>query len=302
MDQPKIERMLRLMQLLSGNVNYTVEDLMERLNLSRRTIYRYFDTFKAAGYAIQRINEGVYRMAMSRSGYPDLSKLVYFSEEEAYVVNRLIDNLDNTNAMKQGLKRKLAAVYDATSIGNYIDNKGNSAAIAAISAAIREKKTVLLHRYASAHSGKTKDYRVEPFRFNSNYIDIWAYDTNDGLNKRFKIARIEEVEILTVPWQFEKMHEAEPMDAFRIHSPKSFSIKLRLSLRAKNLLLEEYPLAEKELYQTDGNWYWAGEVRGLEGVGRFVQGLPYDVEVLEGEALIDLLGQAAEYNLIRYGK
>ena len=29
MDQPKVDRMLRLMQMLSSNVNYSVDDLMK---------------------------------------------------------------------------------------------------------------------------------------------------------------------------------------------------------------------------------------------------------------------------------
>ena len=43
MDQPKIERMLRLMKYMSGNVNYTIDELAEKLDMSYRTIYRYID-------------------------------------------------------------------------------------------------------------------------------------------------------------------------------------------------------------------------------------------------------------------
>ena len=55
MDQPKVERMLRLMQYLTGNVNYTLEEICEKLDMSRRTFFRYLDTFKSAGFAVQRI-------------------------------------------------------------------------------------------------------------------------------------------------------------------------------------------------------------------------------------------------------
>lgn len=48
MDQPKIERMLRLMRLMSDNINFSVEDLPETLEMSDRTIYRYVDSFKNA--------------------------------------------------------------------------------------------------------------------------------------------------------------------------------------------------------------------------------------------------------------
>lgn len=295
MDQPKVERMLRLMQYLTGNVNYTLEEICLKLDMSRRTFFRYLDTFKSAGFAVQRIGEGRYRLATVRRSDIDLSKIVYFTEEEAYVVNRLIDSLDNTNTMKQGLRRKLAAVYDATAIDNYIDNKENSANIGAISDAIREGKKVILKDYSSSHTNTTKDYRVEPFKFNTNYIDIWAFDVSDGLNKRFKVARIGSVELLDEPWEYAAQHKDEPMDSFRIHGNAPVHVKLRLHLIAKNLLLEEYPLAEKEVYQdSEGIWYYEGNVRGMDGVGRFVLGLPAYVDILEGEPLNDYLREQSD--------
>lgn len=84
-------------------MNYTLEEICQKLDMSRRTFFRYLDTFKSAGFAVQRIGEGRYRLTVRRSDI-DLSKIVYFTEEEAYVVNRLIDSLDNTNTMKQGLR------------------------------------------------------------------------------------------------------------------------------------------------------------------------------------------------------
>ena len=295
MDQPKVARMLRLMQLLASNVNYSIDDLMAKLDMSRRTIYRYLDTFKEAGFAVQKVGSGgtVYKLATLRSARMDLSKIVYFSDEEAYVVNRLIDRLDDTNAMKQGLKRKLTAVYDATHIGNYIDRKSNSANIEALTEAVRQQKAVLLKGYSSSHSGGTKDYRVEPFKFNTNYIDFWAYDLSDGINKRFKVSRIEDVELLEEPWRFGDAHAAEPMDAFRMHGSQPVRVRLQLDYVAKNLLLEEFPLAEQGLTERDGGWLWEGDIYGMQGVGRFVLGLADHVRVLEGDALKEFLQENA---------
>jgi len=301
MDQPKVERMLRLMQFLTGNVNYTLDEICERLDLSRRTMFRYLDTFKSAGFSVQRIGEGRYRLATVRRSDVDLSKIVYFTEEEAYVVNRLIDSLDNTNAMKQGLRRKLTAVYDSTNIGNYIDKKENSVNIGFLADAIREGRKVVLRNYSSSHTNATKDYTVEPFKFNTNYIDIWAFDTSDGLNKRFKIARIGSVEILDEPWDNADLHKEEPMDSFRIHGNSPEHVKLRLHLIAKNLLLEEYPLAEKDVYQDDsGTWYYEGDVRGMDGVGRFVLGLPAFVNVIEGDSLKAFLKEQVSLSMEKF--
>jgi len=61
MDQPKIERLLRLMKMLTGNVSYTILDLSDRLEMSTRTIYRYIDTFCEAGFIVKKQND-VFRL------------------------------------------------------------------------------------------------------------------------------------------------------------------------------------------------------------------------------------------------
>ena len=98
MDQPKIERVLRLMQLLSGSRRYTIEELAERLDMSARTIYRYIDTFKSVGYAVRK--EGGVPRLVKMDDRDDIAQLVHFTDEEAYVVNRLIDALDNGSVLK----------------------------------------------------------------------------------------------------------------------------------------------------------------------------------------------------------
>ena len=286
MDQPKIERLLRLMKLMSGTTYYTMQDLQDTLGMSERTIYRYIDTFKAAGFAVDKIHGNVPRLITTRrASSPDLSRLVYFSEEEAYIVNRLIDSLDNTNALKQGLHRKLAAIYDSTSIGSYVDKKSNSANIQALYEAAKDKVQVILKKYESSHSGDIRDRLVEPFAFTTNYLDVWAYDTADGKNKRFKIARIDEVEVLDIPWAAESAHSSSEIDAFRMSGPERYHVRLQLTLQAKNLMTEEYPLADKCIRKNGDAYVFDEDVCALEGVGRFVIGLAADVVILEGEEL-----------------
>ena len=279
MDQPKIERLLRLMRLMSGNTYYTIQELQDTLGMSERTIYRYIDTFKAAGFAVEKVRGNVYRLVNMRKPYPDLSKIVYFSEEEAYIVNRLIDSLDNTNALKQGLHRKLAAIYDATSIADYVDKKSNSANIQALADAAKSKKIVVLKNYESSHSGDIRDRKVEPFAFTTNYLDVWSYDPEDGKNKRFKIARIDEVLVL------DSLHSSSEIDVFRMSGIETYHVRLQLSLQAKNLLLEEYPLAEKSIRKNGDHYIFDDDVRAMEGVGRFVIGLASDITIIEGTEL-----------------
>ncbi|MBO4670355.1 MAG: WYL domain-containing protein [Bacteroidales bacterium] len=284
MDQPKIERMLRLMQLLSGNINYTLDEMAGKLDLSRRSIFRYIDTFKNAGFVVQRLGDGYYKMTTYNKELADLSQLVYFSEEEAIVVSHLIENLDAANALKAGLKQKLAAVYDSTSISDFIEVKDKSEIVEALANAVRGKRKALLQDYASAHSGETKDYVVEPYKFTKGFVDIIAYDTAAGINKVFKISRMGSVKMLE-DWEFEDRHEEKIIDSFRMSGSPVEHVRLRLSLRAKNLLTEEYPVTGSEVYQSKRWWYWEGDVNSLEGIGRFVIGLAEDIVIEEGALL-----------------
>ena len=87
MDQPKTERMLRLMKMMSGNINYTVDQLSEHLDMSQRTIYRYIDTFKQAGFVVEKVLANTYKLEGMPRSAPDFDKLMYFSEEESYLIN-----------------------------------------------------------------------------------------------------------------------------------------------------------------------------------------------------------------------
>lgn len=285
MDQPKIERMLRLMKMLASNKNYTIDDLAERLGLSYRSIYRYIDTFKDSGFVVEKLHSNVYRLGKMPKGYVDLKDLIYFSEEEAYIVNSLINSLDSTNALKINLKKKLSAVYNSTSIIDYVQKKDIAEHIEVLGKALREKKAVILKGYESSHSGEISDRWIEPFEFTTNCIDIWGYDLEKKENKVFKISRIGKVKVLDEDWTKEDKHRKSKTDCFRISSYEQTPVKLELSMMAKNLLIEEYPLAEHDIRKEGDKWILETMVSGMEGVGRFVIGLAPEINVVDSPAL-----------------
>lgn len=285
MDQPKIERMLRLMKMLASNKNYTIDDLAERLGLSYRSIYRYIDTFKDSGFVVEKLHSNVYRLGKMPKGYVDLKDLIYFSEEEAYIVNSLINSLDSTNALKINLKKKLSAVYNSTSIIDYVQKKDIAEHIELLGKAMREKKAVILKGYESSHSGEISDRWIEPFEFTTNCIDIWGYDLEKKENKVFKISRIGKVKLLDDDWTKEDKHRKSKTDCFRISSYEQTPVKLELSMMAKNLLIEEYPLAEQDIRKDGDKWILETMVSGMEGVGRFVIGLAHEIKIIDSPEL-----------------
>lgn len=289
MDQTKITKLLRLMKLLTGNVSRTIDQLAVEMGITPRTIYRYIDTIRESGFVVNKLYGNVYAMGKVGRGLSGFNKLIYFTEEEAYIVAKMINGIDNNNVLKRDLQCKLASIYDSTSIANYIDNTATAANVEALADAIKRKKQVVLKHYESAHSDEAKDRRVEPIEFTTNMIDIWAYDVENADNRMFKVARIQEVEVTDDDWAFKSMHKVQRPDLFRMTGSLNEIISLQLNTRAKSLLLEEFPLAEKELRRENGKWILTTRINSLEGVTRFILGLAADIKILEGENLRDYI-------------
>ena len=61
-------------------------------------------------------------------------------------------------------------------------------------------------------------------------------------------------------------------------------------------MIEEHPMAAEGLSENGSDsWIWEGDVYGIEGIGRFVLGLPKEVVVLEGDKLLSYLQDSARY-------
>ena len=285
MNQPKIVKLLRLMKLLTGNVSRTIDQIAAEMGITPRTVYRYIDDIRDAGFVVNKLYGNVYAMGKVSRGLTDFNKLIYFTEEEAYITAKLIEGIDNNNVLKRDLQRKLASVYDSTSIANYVGNASAAAVVEALVEGIKRKKQCVLKRYASAHSNEGRDRLVEPIEFSANMIDVWAWDVENGENRVFKVARVAEVEVLSDDWAFADKHKVMRPDVFRMTGDLSEKIVLQLDTRAKSLLEEEFPLASRDLRREDGKWVLETVIHSLEGAGRFVIGLAADVRIVEGEGL-----------------
>ena len=273
------------MKMMSGNTNYTIDELADKLGMSYRSVYRYIDTFKASGFVIEKLQKNVYKVGKMPRSHVDMSKLIYFSEEEAYLVNTMINGLHPTNQLKADLKKKLSAIYSCTSIANYVHSEDAISNIQELENAISDKKKVILKSYESANSHEVSDRFIEPFEFTTNCIDIWGYDLEKQECRVFKISRIKSVVVLDDSWSNEDKHQKSKTDCFRMSGFEQTPVKLELSLRAKNLLLEEYPLAQKDLKEEDGKWILDTMVTNMAGVGRFVIGLAGDIKIIDSPLL-----------------
>ena len=288
MDQPKLERLLRLMKLLTSNVNYTVNDLAERLDTSYRSIYRYIETFKEAGFVVHKLEGGVYKLGKESPYFREISQLVHFTDEEAHIVNQLIEGLDDTNMLKQNLRKKLSSVYNCTAMATSIVKGKNATNVNKVLEAIEERRQVLLCDYSSSHTGEVRTRCVEPFGFTTNYVQIWCYEIESGMNKLFKTSRIGSVEVLDKAWEHEAEHNEGYIDIFRMTGYEQHRVKIELGMLAHNLILEEYPLSERDIKPlADGCWLLDTKVCNYLGISRFVMGLLDDIRIVDSPEYSD---------------
>jgi predicted DNA-binding transcriptional regulator YafY len=185
------------------------------------------------------------------------------------------------------LEQKLTALFDATSITEIIGNKVVAENLMRLHQAIDEKTQVVLKDYESGNTMTISDRLVEPYGFSTNYCDVYAFEVATGRNKTFKISRIGYVMPLQTDWKYEDQHEAIEPDCFRMNGKEKIPVTLKMTLKAKNLLVEEYPLASRDLSFEDGYWWLRTTVKDLTGVGRFVIGLADQIDVVDSPKLCE---------------
>ena len=285
MDQPKLERLLRVMKMLTANNSLTVDEIADQLSISPRSVYRYIDTFREAGFVIKKKNNCI-KLDKSSPYFKDISDLLHFSPEEAYILKEAIESIDENNVLKQNLKKKLYTVYNYNILAETIVNGKNGRNVERLVESIESRRPVILRNYSSAHGNDIRDRCVEAFAFTTNYVQVWCYCPDENCNKLFKVSRIGSVDIQSGYWKHTRKHKTGKIDIFRMNSSETFHITLKLGLRAMNLLVEEFPLAAPQLRKLPGNqWLLDTDVCSPEGVGRFVMGLPEDIEIINSPEL-----------------
>jgi predicted DNA-binding transcriptional regulator YafY len=156
---------------------------------------------------------------------------------------------------------------------------------------------VILVGYESGNTMSISDRLVEPIKFSTNYADIYAYEVASGKTKTFKISRIRNVSTLLKNWQHEDKHDNIEADCFRMTGKEDIPVTLRMTLKAKNLLVEEYPLASRHLSFDGEFWWFKANVKDLSGVGRFAIGLADQIQIVNSSELINYVIKFKEKNL-----
>jgi len=292
-EQQKILRVFKLINLLQAPIGKPVHRLAEVLETDERTIYRYFKLLEALGFEV--VKEFSKYKIKQRPGQDTALNYSTFSPEESNWLKSLIESQGKSNLLRDSLLQKLqlrSEVKQGTeqlfkaNLGKFVDQIGRG---------ISAKKQIWLKDYYSLSSETVSDRLVEPVGFSSDYENIHAFESDSMSMKVFKVERIGEVVIATEGWKNEANHELPGEAIFGFTGRNKFSVKLKLSKRAYQLMLEEHPNALPFMSIKNRNhYYFQGEIPQLPGLARFILGLPGAIKVEEGEEMKTYLKEQLE--------
>jgi proteasome accessory factor C len=290
----KLLRLFREIMLLTKSpFGLSINDLVEKLGVTYRTVYRDLELLEQVGFFPEEISKGKYVIRGLDSEVQKFEKNLQFSAEEAGILAQALASIPESNPMKKVIAEKMLAFSGMEDVLKVIVKVDISRNMEKLATAIRERKQVKLHNYHSANSQSIKSRRVEPYAFSADGVFVKGFEHGPNVNKTYKIERIEEVALLDERWKFEVFHETEAKpDIFGINGGEAQNIKLRLSMRAAHLMQEEFPLSAPYIYKEDYKHYlFDATCNSFISVGRFILGLIDEIEVLEPKELAEYLDE-----------
>ncbi|HEY3371680.1 MAG TPA: WYL domain-containing protein [Prolixibacteraceae bacterium] len=287
--ETKTHRILRLILFLSNSYPKSKEECNSFLGMKDTAFYNYRNVLLDTGFDLQQ-KDGKYWIDYPDEDYQVLRNALHLSEEETYLLSRSLDQVDEKPGSMTHLKQKLVSLLNQDKATDAYIRKEKPTIVQALRKAAQAKKQILLINYASGNSETVKNRMVEPFEFKDDFNLVWAFDTALKQNRQFKVCRIEDVQETRLTWEYERSHRSKPVDIFRNSGDLDKEVEFSLNLKAKNLLIEEYPMAERFLTMINTRQYrLKAPVAQYEGPGRFVLGLAEDIDLMGDHGFLDFL-------------
>ena len=275
-DQAKMYRIFKLIELLSAPPYYTTRQLAERIGVTPRSVSRYFKLLEKLGFLLDEDERGRHYLFVETN--PNSG----FNTEEAGYLNDLLQNTPVNSEIHQRLLLKLNRQYRLTPLVQSMQFNSQYSKLRSLQRAVDLNRVVRLLNYTGG-DGKVSNRRVAITGFTRRNRAVQGHDLDIYEGRQFVIERIGLVELTDEPVPEQLTYY--PNDIFGWPGTEWFEIHLRLSERAYQLLLEEYPESRPHVQRQSANSYMAHlPIRGFEGAGRFCAGLAPEIEVLEGGA------------------
>ena len=288
--EAKILRIFNLIGLLKQKTGHSIEDLALDLGRDKRTIYRYLKLLEEVGYDVDS-RDGRYFITEAAD---TLERR--FTEQEAQLLNQRLVDVGDANPLVASIRLKVKLTSEIVPLPNELRTMNQAEFIDRLQVAIQLGRRVRLVRYRTTNTAEVRDRVVEPVALTDKLTQLIAMEVEKGEKRTFNLSRMQDVDILDEPCTFPP-GDREP-DLFGMAATDRQPVELLLTERAYQLLIREYPEAvphclpaeagrSKGDTASDGpRWAYRfrDKVRGYEGVGRFVMGLPTEVRVVAPDA------------------
>lgn len=292
-------RILKIFRsLLERPSGLTKKELAKQNHVHEDTIANDFKAFVTAGFEMDKDEKWRWFFVVDKP-LKRASSLLYFSEEERFLLHTAIDNLQTTADKQQRLKQKLHALYDYSRLGFAFLRKPHLNKVDCLEDAKARKKRVLLEGYRSSNSNSVSDRIVEPYHINPSEDTLQTFDVEKKIPRHFRISRISRVRILEESdWEYEQQHHVQITDPFRIVDNNQVNVHLRLSVGAYNELVERYPTTRSYIEPTaDENFFdfQCNVNHKFYGLSNFILGFYHlEIEVLQPDSLREHLRAEVE--------
>ncbi|MEM1214855.1 MAG: WYL domain-containing protein [Bacteroidota bacterium] len=293
------ERILRLLlRVLNNPGRYTRKQLAEQLDCTAAQLQSDTRVINTLGEMslVHDPHTHTYRIEINNQ-FTALDQFRPLSEEERYLIIQALHRGMGSAKKAALLQSKIEGLYDFQQLGLRQLRHPAIVKINRLEGAKAAQQKVKLVNYRS-NSNKIRDRVVEPFLINPELDTLQAYDYIHATTRHFRLSRIERVELLTEAWEMTHRHESLPTDVFRIRDLNQVTVKLRLSIRAYNVLVETYPTATAYIDpdpERADHYIFQGKVNGdYKGIDSFLMGYADQVEVLSPASLRTHLRGLAE--------
>jgi proteasome accessory factor C len=295
-EQQKLLRLFKMIWLMSPPRGKTINQLVELLDISQASVYRYLDLLKETDF-FQVLKKGKHNIIYDKinvKGYTN----VKLDNDELECISEALNHTFPERDISRGIQAKL---FQYLSFGLKSQSsvlRNTPVVIRDLHQAMQNKLQVKLE-YFSANNGTLDKRTVEPLDFTELHRYLIVYDPDAHVKiTNLKTSRIQSVEILTKRCT-QSPDSIKGIDVFDIACYKEqHTLILDMTPLAYRLMMEEYPRTEScfeplnviaRNVATEGvfKYRFTATVYNFLPIARFILGLPGQVKIIEPFALVE---------------
>jgi predicted DNA-binding transcriptional regulator YafY len=288
-EQQKLLKLFKIIWLLSQPRGKTISQLVELLDISQASVYRYLAFLEETDF-FDIEKKGKHRIIYDKlngKGFLNI-KLDY---DELDCISEALNHTFPERDISRGIQTKL---FQYMSFGLKSQSsilRNTPVVIRDLHEAMQNKLQVKLE-YFSANNGTLDKRTVEPLDFIELHRYLIVYDPDAHVKiTNLKTSRIQSVEILTKRCT-QYSDSIKGIDVFDIACYKEqYTLILDMTPLAYRLMMEEYPRTEPcfEPLNTEGvfKYRFVATVYSFLPIARFILGLPGHVHIVEPYTLVE---------------